>query len=193
MALGYIFATNGSPARLGLIHLDAVTEIETASTYTRTTTALEFGAPINRHRQREAARITLNVTISDAEPGFGTSVIGLWELNHARKTRDRLLELQDLGIEATFFDGREFRRTPSGSRVWVIDEISERTAAPNDGIWEARIVLGESRRAATLFTAGLAAADAVADEVGGVAEEGLQSGFSKFAEQLFTNVLGLSA
>lgn len=178
MAAGYVFASTGSPARLGLIHLDVVKELSTGSVYTRTTTALEFGAPINRHRQREAAQIVLDVTISDAEPGAGTFIVGLWELNHARKTRDRLLEMQDLGIEATFFDGREFRRTKSGSRVWVIDEISERTAAPNDGVWEARIVLGESRRAATLFTTGLAAAASIADEVGGVAEGGLQSGSS---------------
>lgn len=179
----FIYASTGSPGRIGEVHLDVIEEIRLVSTYDRTNTAIERGAPITNHRQRVPYQLQVTVLLSDVEPSFQAGTIGLWEPlpGHARIIRDKLRAIQEQGRLVTFFDGMEFWRTPSGKRVWIIDEISEgKTVEFNHGVstqaWRGIITLGEVPRFGTVFTVvSPEVADVVQDSVDGIVDAGQQS------------------
>jgi len=183
----------GSPGRIGDVQIDVITSISSPVRFDRTTTRLESGAPITRHRQRLAQQIVMEVLITDANPYALALPPLIWELFHSIRTRERLLRLQDTGEELDVFDGREFRRTPAGRTVWVIDEIDDTLEPGKDGTWAATITLGESERAETLFTSALPNVDpSLADAVGGVSEGGRQSATTADAGTTAAVVGGLS-
>lgn len=176
MALSKL-ASNGKPGSIGGVHIDVIESIEVSRSYDRTSTALEDGAPVTSHRQRRPFELQVVVYISDVEPVFGAELVGLWERNHARKTRNRLFALQESGEQVRFFDGAEFRRGPGSSLdVWVIDSIDETSDGEKVGTWRATIKLGELVRFASQFTDALPDVDpALADLADGIADKGLQS------------------
>lgn len=179
----FVYASTGLPGRIGLVHLDIIEDIRAPRSFDRTNVALERGAPITNHRQRVPYQLTVTVLLSDCEPVFQAGSIGLWEPlpGHVKVIRDQLRLLQELGTEVTFFDGRELYRTPSGSRVWVIDEIDEgKSVELNGGIgpqaWRGVITLGEVSRFSTSFTTVPPAVDpGLTDSVDGIVDAGQQS------------------
>lgn len=178
-------ASAGSPGRIigqpeGAppidIQFDVIESIERSSSFERTTTALETGESLTKHRIRNAEGMTWRVLASDVEPIVGSRLIGLWEANHAIKTRDRVLAAQAADCEFQCFDGQEFMRTPAGGTVWVIDNVDYSMEAGEKGVFRATIKFGESPRFTTQFTAGVAAvAPELADVTGSPAERGRQS------------------
>ena len=151
-------ASTGSPGRIGGVHIDVITAIRAPRSFTRTTTAIETGAPVQAHRQREPYPLELDVLISDAEPIVGVGFTPLWEAQHAAKTRARLLDLLERGTIVEVFDGRDKWRTPTGTKVWVIDGVDDQRLPednPRPGqpsTWRATIRIGEVPLFSTSFT-----------------------------------------
>jgi hypothetical protein len=176
------FASTGSPGRVGGVHLDVITAIRAPRAHLRTETAVEGGGPRSSHRQRAPWTIEIDIVISDAEPIAGASLTPLWERDHARKTRERLQDLELSGKVIDFFDGAQLWRTPNGSRVWVLDGIDD-TRAPEDSplpgepfTWRATLRLGEIDTFETAFTSLDTAVDAsIQDDVDGIVDTGTQS------------------
>ncbi len=181
------YASTGSAGRIGsgptAVHLDVIEDIRAPRSFDRTNVALERGAPITNHRQRQPYQIMVTILLSDAEPIAGTGLLGLWEPGpgHVQIIRDQLRLLQELGTEVTFFDGREMYRSPSGSRTWVIDELdSGKSPELNGGLsvqaCRLTITLGEVSRFSTSFTTVPPAADpSITDAVDGIVDSGQQS------------------
>ena len=175
-------ASTGSPGRLGGVHLDVITAIRAPRNFLRTEVGVEGGIPATGHRQRVAYPLELDVVISDVEPIAGASLTPLWEADHARKTRQRLLDLWESGKVIEVFDGAELWRSPAGTRVWIIDAIDdgklpEDTPLPGEAAtWRATIRIGEFRGFSTSFTSADPNVDpSIADDVDGIVDTGTQS------------------
>lgn len=150
------FASLGTPARIigddGTdIHIDALVRQQRSSDFRRSSVTLENGAPLTSHRIRELQTVEWEIVISDIPPTNDAQVLGRWELDHARKTRDRLLQAQLSTSELRLFDGSAFLRTPAGITVWVIDSIPYDEQSGDLGVFRATIRFGESPRASTVF------------------------------------------
>ena len=177
-----IFASTGVPGRIGDVHIDVIEEIRAPRRYDRTTVSLENGKPATAHRQRVPFQIVVRIVISDVEPVFAALAAGLWERDHANKTRRKLEAIAEDGAEVTFFDGEELWLTPTGSRRWTIDDIdsgkdaSESNAPGLPKVWRASITLGEVARFGTSFTSVDAGIDpSIQDASDGVVDKGQQS------------------
>lgn len=158
------------------VHVDVITRITRGSQYNRTETALERGAALTVHRQRVPQQVTLEVVASDVEPVVGALITGRWELDHASKTLDRLLEAQASDTELKVWTGEEFLRTQAGSQVWVLDNIEHSLEGAETQVLKATLTFGESPRFATQFTNALDNVDSdLADVLGSPAERGRQS------------------
>jgi hypothetical protein len=172
--LPQILASTGIPGRIGTVHIDTIVSVRSARTFDRTSTAIELGAPITSHRQRNPYPLIVEVLVSDVAPLPAPPP--LWEFNHAAKTRDRVYALQDRGTRVPFFDGRRLYTTPSGIVCWVIDTIDDGIVPGEEGVWRATITLGEQAEFGTLFTP--VTPDVSPDiegAVDGVADKGAQS------------------
>lgn len=175
-------ASTGSPGSIGGVHIDVITAIRAPRNFLRTEVAVERGQPVTAHRQRVSYPLELDVVISDCEPFAGASLTPLWEADHARKTRQRLLDLLEAGTVITVFDGAELWRTPAGSRVWIIDAIDdgkmpEDTPQPGEAsTWRATIRIAEFRGFSTSFASADPNVDpSIADDVDGIVDTGTQS------------------
>lgn len=169
------YATTGRPGRIGDVHLDVIEAIAAPRRYDRTSTAIESGAPIGVHRQRVPFTIAVTVLISDAPPIIGATVLGLWELKHAEKTRERIEALQASGEAVEFYDGARFWTAPAGQVVWIVDEITP-TITREANAWRATILLGERDSHQAQFTGIDTNMDpALGDSLDGVVDKGTQS------------------
>lgn len=165
------FTSAGKPGRIGTVHIDLIESISAPRSYRRTDAAIESGAPVTAHRQREPFSLSVSIVIGDAGP-----LIGLWELHHAQKTRDAIRDLQARSTPVAFFDGVEHWINPSGAAAWIIDEIDDSREPGSEGIWRATIRLGELAQFTPQFTALAAGVDpSLADAADGAVDKGFQS------------------
>jgi hypothetical protein len=166
------------------IHLDCILSVKRDSKYKRTREPIERGASLTSHRKREPVEgVSIEILISDLEPTFGSTLLG-WETDHAKKTRDRIIAAQAAPEELYIWLGTEFLRTPAGSKVWVIDNISEMLDGPQAGTFKATLTVGENPRFSTVFTSALPDVDpALEDVTGSAADRGRQSTTTATADQ----------
>lgn len=159
------------------IHLDVIRRVSRSSRYERTETAVEKGAPLTVHRRRVPEPLVVEIVVTDTQPFAGASLIGRWEPDHARKTLERLREAQASDEELRVWDGENYYRTPAGTKVWVLDEISgPELEGAERGVLRATLTFGESPRFATQFTPAFPdTSEALADVTGDEAERGRQS------------------
>ncbi len=85
-----IFASSGSPPRIGDVHVDTIITLSRARGFRRTTNTLESGVPLTIHRKRKAEGMTISIVASDKEPITAAVLTPLWEFSHAKKVEDRL-------------------------------------------------------------------------------------------------------
>lgn len=119
----------------------------------------------------------MEILISDKEPFFGALASGQWELDHAKKTEQRLLDAQAADSELRIWDGDGYYRTPAGKQVWVLDKIDgPKLAGTEEGVFNATLTFGEQPRYATQFTTAIDNVDeSLSDVVGNGVERGRQS------------------
>ncbi len=157
------------------IYIDCITAVRRDHEWARTEEPLETGESLTAHRRRVPEHPQIDILISDVEPHVGAQLLG-WEQDHAKKTRDRIMAAQAADSELYFWLGTEFLRTPAGSKVWVIDNVSELIEGPESGTFMSTISLGEQPRFSTVFTSALPnVSDELADVTGSPAERGRQS------------------
>jgi hypothetical protein len=166
------------------IHIDCILSVKRQRTWSRTEESIEQGVALSVHRKRVPEKgVTLEILISDVEPTAGATFLG-WESDHAKKTRQRIIDAQGSDQELYIWLGTEFLRTPAGSKVWVIDDISEMQEGPENGTYRATITVGESPRFSTVFTSALSnVSDELVDVTGSPAERGRQSTTTATSDQ----------
>jgi hypothetical protein len=165
------------------IHIDCILSVKRGSKYKRTTEPVEKGASLTSHRKRELQEATIEILISDLEPTAGSTLLG-WEQDHAKKTRTAIARAQAATEELYIWLGTEFLRTPAGSKVWVIDDVSELLEGPQAGTFKATLTVGENPRFATVFTNASPDVDPELKDVTGTsAERGRQSTTTATSEQ----------
>jgi hypothetical protein len=169
-------ASTGSAGKIGDVHIDAILAVRQGDTYDETEVNVESGAPASAHRQRVREPLELDILVSDAEGASRALLVGLWELNHASQTKDRIRNLALLGSTVKVFDGRVLRRAGSGSSDWRVISWRDTTVPGETGVFRATVVFAEAGGFATSFTqVSQTLAESEQDAADGIVDSGQQS------------------